>query len=134
MLNSGDSVQFPKIQDARGNLSFIEGDVHVPFPIKRVYYLYDVPEGAERGGHAHRKLQQAVIALSGSFDLILDDGTGRKRIHLNQPNQGILIGNNVWREMENFSEGCVCLVLASERYDEADYIRDYNEFLQWIRK
>lgn len=132
-MKTGYRIEFPPIRDQRGNLSFIEGGVHVPFPIKRIYYLYDVPGGAERGGHAHRALQQVVIAMSGSFDLILDDGTERRRIHLNRSHYGIYIGNNIWREMDNFSSGSVCLVLASERYDEADYIRDYTDFQRFLK-
>lgn len=126
---SGDKIDFPPVHDDRGNLSFIEGRRHIPFDIKRVYYLYDVPGGEERGGHAHRNLQQVLIALSGSFDLVLDDGLEKRRYHLNRPSFGIFVGSLTWREMDNFSSGSVCLVLASEVYDESDYIRDYEEFL-----
>jgi hypothetical protein len=128
-LHSGDKLDFPPVHDKRGNLSFIEGRKHIPFDIKRVYYLYDVPCGEERGGHAHYNLQQVILALSGSFDLILDDGQEKRRFHLNRPYFGIYIGSMTWREMDNFSSGSVCLVLASEVYDESDYIRDYAEFL-----
>ncbi len=126
-------VQLPKISDPRGNLTFIEGQKHLPFGIKRVYYLYDVPSGEFRGGHAHRKLTQAVIALSGSFEFILDNGTTKERVHLNSPSKALMISNLTWREIENFSSGAVCLVLASEYYDEKDYIRDYDTFLEAVK-
>lgn len=131
-MKSGYKIEFPKITDSRGNLSFIEGGHHIPFHIKRVYYLYDVPGGAERGGHSHKELQQVVIAMSGSFDLILDDGTSRITVSLNRSHYGVYLGPNTWREMDNFSSGAVCLVLASENYIESDYIRDYNGFLEYI--
>jgi len=121
-------IELPKIHDTRGNLTFIEGGKHVPFEIKRVYYLYDVPGGAVRGGHAHKKLQQLIIAASGSFDVLLDDGYNRKRFHLNRSYYGLYIPTMIWRELDNFSTGAVCLVLASEYYDESDYIRNYEEF------
>ena len=120
-------IDIPKIHDTRGNLSVIENDI-VPFEIKRVYYLYDVPSGAERGGHAHKKLQQFLIALSGSFDVVLKDGMQQKIITLNKPNQGLLIPSGIWRELQNFSSGSVCLVIASAVFDEADYIRDFTDF------
>ncbi len=122
-------IDLPKITDSRGNLSFIEGNGHIPFDIKRVYYLYDVPGGAERGGHAHLALQQLIIAISGSFDVILKDGFEKKNYHLNRSYYGLYIPNMVWRELNNFSSGSVCLVLASTVYDESDYIRDYRQFL-----
>jgi hypothetical protein len=122
-------INIPKIEDPRGNLSVIEKDV-VPFEIKRVYYLYDVPAAAERGGHAHKKLQQFLIALSGSFDVILNDGKEEKTITLNKPFEGLLIGNGIWRELKNFSSGSVCLVVASDVFKEEDYIRDFDEFLK----
>lgn len=121
-------VNIPKIEDPRGNLSVIEKEV-VPFEIKRVYYLYDVPAGAERGGHAHIKLQQFLVALSGSFDVILNDGKVEKTVTLNKPFEGLLITNGIWRELKNFSSGAVCLVVASDVFEEADYIRDFDEFL-----
>lgn len=121
-------VTLPRVNDARGNLTFIEGSRHVEFDIKRVYYLYDVPGGAERGGHAHRALKQLFIAMSGSFDVVLDDGAIRQRIHLNRSYVGLFVPEMVWREIDNFSSGSVCMVLASEPYDEADYYRDYGEF------
>jgi dTDP-4-dehydrorhamnose 3,5-epimerase-like enzyme len=121
-------IEIPKIHDTRGNLSVIEGNV-IPFQMKRVYYLYDVPSGAERGGHSHKEQQEFLIALSGSFTVVLNDGKEEKSITLNKPNQGLLIPNGIWRELENFSSGSVCLVIASEVFEEEDYIRDYNTFL-----
>lgn len=122
-------IDLPKIADPRGNLTFIEGGRHVPFDIKRVYYLYDVPGGAERGGHAHKELHQLIIAMSGSFDIVLDDGREKQRFHLNRSYYGLYVGPMIWREMDNFSSGAVALVLASNLYDEADYYRNYAEFL-----
>jgi hypothetical protein len=121
-------VALPKIEDARGNLTFIESGEHVDFEIRRVYYLYDVPGGADRGGHAHRTLQQLIIAASGSFDVVLDDGYQQKHVHLNRANIGLLLTPMVWRELENFSSGSVCLVLASTHYDATDYMRDFDEY------
>ncbi len=121
-------IDLPKITDNRGNLTFIESNNHIPFDIKRVYYLYDVPGGAERGGHAHYNLQQLIIAMSGSFDVVLDDGNRKERFHLNRSYNGLLIPTMLWRELDNFSSGSVCLVLASEKYEEDDYIRDYDKF------
>jgi hypothetical protein len=121
-------VELPKITDPRGNLTFIEGSRHVPFDIARVYYLYDVPGGAERGGHAHKALNQLIIAMSGSFDVLLDDGYERKRFHLNRSYYGLYVCPMIWRELDNFSSGSVCMVLASNLYDEEDYYRDYDEF------
>lgn len=122
-------TDIPRISDpdGRGNLSVIEKDC-IPFEIKRVYYLYDVPSDANRGGHAHKELRQFLIALSGSFDVVLDDGERRRTITLNRPNKGLLIPNGIWRELENFSAGSVCLSLVSDVYKESDYIRDYEEF------
>ena len=122
-------VELPKISDPRGNLTFIEGSQHIPFDISRVYYLYDVPGGAERGGHAHKALNQLIIAMSGSFDVILDDGHNKKRVHLNRSYQGLHVCPMIWRELDNFSSGSVCMVLASNRYDEDDYYRDYSEYV-----
>lgn len=121
-------VELPKITDPRGNLTFVEGSRHVPFEIQRVYYLYDVPGGAARGGHAHKALSQLIIAMSGSFDVLLDDGTRSHRFHLNRSYNGLLICPMIWRELDNFSSGAVCMVLASNRYDESDYFRDYDDF------
>jgi hypothetical protein len=122
-------VSLPKISDPRGNLTFIEGRNHIPFDIQRVYYLYDVPGGAERGGHAHRGLSQLIIAMSGSFDVVLDDGFEKKRYHLNRSYSGLYVCPMIWRELDNFSSGSVCMVLASNRYDESDYYRNYDEYL-----
>lgn len=121
-------LELPKIADSRGNLTFIEGGHHVPFEIQRVYYLYDVPGGAERGGHAHKGLQQLIVAMSGSFDVILDDGRDKRRFHLNRSYQGLYVRTMIWRELDNFSSGSVCMVLASNRYDEDDYYRDYGDY------
>jgi hypothetical protein len=126
-------VAFPRINDPRGNLSFVEGGEHVPFDIQRVYWLYDVPGGAERGGHAHRHLEQVVIAMSGSFDIVLDDGTISQRFHLNRSYAGLYIPSMVWREIDNFSSGSVCMVLASEHFSEDDYIRDRDRFGELTR-
>ena len=121
-------IDLPRINDRRGNLTFIEGGRHVPFEVKRVYYLYDVPGGAERGGHAHKNLHQLIIAMSGSFDVVLNDGERQERFHLNRSYFGMYVCPMIWRELDNFSSGSVCLVLASNLYDEADYFRDYETF------
>ncbi len=121
-------IPIPKIEDPRGNLSVIEKEV-VPFDIKRVYYLYDVPAGAERGGHAHIQQRECLIALSGSFDVILNDGKAEETVTLNKPFEGLLINEGIWRELKNFSSGSVCLVVASDVFEEADYIRDFQAFL-----
>lgn len=127
-------IELPKITDTRGNLSFIEGGRHVPFDIKRVYYLYDVPGGADRGAHAHKGLQQFIIAMSGSFDVVLDDGKSQKRFHLNRSYYGLYVCPMMWRYLDNFSSGAVCMVLASDYYNEDDYIRDYDAFLEEIER
>lgn len=121
-------IDLPVITDPRGHLTFVEGGRHVPFDIARVYYLYNVPVDAERGGHAHRALQQVIFALSGSFRLRLDDGRERAEHWLRDPRRGILVSRLVWREMDAFSQGAVCMVLASLPYDEGDYVRDYDDF------
>jgi hypothetical protein len=121
-------IGLPRITDPRGNLTFIEGSGHVPFDIQRVFYLYDVPGGQARGGHAHRDLQQVIIAANGSFDVVVDDGTRTERFFLNRSYYGLYVPRMVWAHLENFSSGSVSLVLASLRYDEADYYRDYDEF------
>jgi hypothetical protein len=123
-------IDLPKIEDRRGNLTFIEGSAHVPFTIARVYYVYDVPGGSERGGHAHKTLQQFIVAMSGSFDVLLDDGKDRKRVHLNRSYNGLYVCPMIWRQLDNFSSGSVCMVLASTRYDEADYFREYADFMR----
>jgi hypothetical protein len=123
-------VDLPKIVDRRGNLSFIEGSRHIPFEISRVYYLYDVPGGADRGAHAHKSLHQFIVAMSGSFDVLLDDGMQRKRFSLNRSYYGLYVCPMIWRDLDNFSSGSVCMVLASDYYDEQDYIRDYATFTQ----
>jgi dTDP-4-dehydrorhamnose 3,5-epimerase-like enzyme len=122
-------IELPKISDPRGNLTFIEGDHHIPFDIRRVYYLYDVPGGADRGGHAHKELHQLIIAMSGSFDVTLDDGHNKKKFHLNRSYQGLYVCPMMWRDLDNFSSGSVCMVLASNVYEASDYYRDYDEFL-----
>ena len=123
-------VELPKISDPRGNLTFVEGGNHVPFDIKRVYYMYDVPGGTDRGSHAHRNLHQFIVAMSGSFDVVLDDGKEKQRFHLNRSYQGLYVCPMMWRFLDNFSSGSVCMVLASEYYDESDYIRDYDLFIE----
>jgi len=127
-------IELPKINDPRGNLTFIEGGRHVPFDIRRVYYLYDVPGGAERGGHSHKGLHQLIIAMSGSFDVVLDDGAKKKRFHLNRSYQGLYVCPMIWREIDNFSSASVCMVLASNVYDEGDYYRNYSDFVQAVQK
>jgi len=131
MIKNIDVLEIPKITDPRGNLAVIEKDT-LPYELKRVYYLYDVPSDAYRGGHSHKKCMEFLVALSGSFEVVLDDGTSKKRVTLNKPNKGLLIPTGVWRELENFSSGAVCLVLASEEYEEADYIREYEAFIASI--
>jgi len=125
-------VEIPKVKNANGNIGIVENDV-VPFDIKRVYYLYDVPSSAKRGGHAHKNLQQLLVPLSGSFDVVLKDGVDEVTVTLNKPDKGLFINSNTWRELENFSSGAVCMVIASQVYAEEDYIRDYDEFLEYIQ-
>jgi dTDP-4-dehydrorhamnose 3,5-epimerase-like enzyme len=122
-------VELPKINDPRGNLTFVESNRHIPFGIQRVYYLYDVPGGAERGGHAHKALHQLIVAMSGSFDIHLDDGYAKKTVHMNRSYCGLYVCPMIWREIDNFSSGAVCMVLASAYYDELDYYRDYGQFI-----
>lgn len=126
-------IDLPKISDPRGNLSFIEAGRHVPFDIRRVYYLYDVPGGSDRGSHAHKRLHQFIVAMSGSFDVVLDDGLEKKRFHLNRSYYGLYVCPMIWRYLDNFSSGAVCMVLASGYYDETDYIRNYQQFLELAR-
>ena len=122
-------IELDKHHKIKGNITVIENNKTVPFDVKRIYYLYDVPGGEARGGHAHRNLNQLIVAASGSFNVVLNDGKNTKTITLNRPYQGLFIVPGIWRELDNFSSGSVCLVLASEKYDENDYIRDYNEFI-----
>ena len=126
-------IQLPKIIDKRGNLSFFEYPKQLPFEIARTYWIYDVPGGETRGGHAFKEQQEFIVALSGSFDVVLNDGKSQKTITLNKPDKGLLLRNNTWRELENFSSGADCMVLASEVFDEADYIRDFDVFLQSVQ-
>jgi dTDP-4-dehydrorhamnose 3,5-epimerase-like enzyme len=122
-------VDLPVVHNPQGNLTFIEGDNHVPFDIARVYYLSDVPYGAVRGGHAHRQLEQVLIAVSGSFDVVVDDGENRREMRLTRADRGLYMPRMIWRELREFSGGAVCVVLASKPYEESDYFRDYDEFL-----
>jgi hypothetical protein len=124
-------VELNKIHNPAGNITIIQNGSHQPFDIKRIYYLYDVPGGSERGGHAHKALFQLIVAASGSFDVIIDDGRNKKIIQLNRPNYGLLVIPGIWREIVNFSSGAICLVLASEKFSTEDYLREYNEFLKW---
>lgn len=134
MIDRCEVIDLPKINDPRGNLTFVESAHHIPFDIRRVYYLYDVPGGAERGGHAHKELHQLIIAMSGSFDIHLDDGYRKKTVHMNRSYYGLYVCPMIWREIDNFSSGAVCMVLASNYYDELDYCRNYNEFIDNSRK
>lgn len=127
-------VDLPRIEDRRGNLTFIEGCKHIPFDIRRVYYLYDVPGGADRGAHAHKQLEQLFIAMSGSFDVHLDDGTKKKSFHMNRSYYGLYVPAMTWRYIDNFSSGSVCLVLASQPFSEGDYFRQYGDFLAAVRQ
>lgn len=123
-------IKLPKQTNPAGNLTFIENERHIPFTVKRVYYLYDIPCGEARGGHAHYNLRQLLVATSGSFDVLIDDGENKKMVTLNRPDYGLLIVPGIWRELTNFSSGATCFVLASHAYDESDYIRNYDEFKQ----
>lgn len=123
-------ISLPKIPDYRGTLSVVEGGIHIPFLIERVYYLYNVPYGASRGGHGHRVLEQFFIAVNGEFDVIVDDGDGQETYHLCRPHEGLYVSPMMWRTVENFTAGAMCMVMASTRYDEADYFRDYSDFLK----
>ena len=130
----GEIIELPKIYDPRGNLTVAEQMKNVPFEVKRVYWTYDVPAGERRGGHAHKECVEFIIAVSGSFTVTLDDGKGnRKDFHLNHPWEGLLVPTGIWRTLEDFSSGAVCLVLASELFDEDDYVYDYNDFLEYVR-
>jgi dTDP-4-dehydrorhamnose 3,5-epimerase-like enzyme len=123
-------LTLPKIHTRAGNITALNNSTDLPFDVRRVYYLYDIPGGELRGGHAHKELQQLIVAVSGSFDITLDDGLNKKSVFLNQPYYGLLVIPGIWRELSNFSSGAICLVLASHEYDEGDYIRDYNDFLK----
>ena len=124
-------IDVSKVHTESGNITVIEKSHNIPFDVKRVYYLYDVPGGEARGGHGHYKLEQFIVAASGSFDVILDDGQTKRRVSLNRPNLALHVVSGLWRELDNFSSGSICLVLGSHEYDELDYIRDYNEFLEF---
>jgi dTDP-4-dehydrorhamnose 3,5-epimerase-like enzyme len=121
-------IQLPKFLDARGNLSFIEQENHIPFKIQRTYWIYDVPGGEKRGGHAYKENEELIVALSGSFDVLLDDGKEKKTFSLNRSYYGLYVPKGTWREMQNFSTNSLALILSSTKYDESDYIRDYDEF------
>jgi hypothetical protein len=122
-------MKLPKVHNRAGNITALENNISIPFEIKRVYYLYDIPGGEDRGGHAHKELQQFIVALSGAFDVLLDDGTNKKVVHLDRPFIGLHIVPGIWRELLNFSSGAICLVLASEKYNEKDYFRNYQRFV-----
>lgn len=128
-------IELPKIHEPRGNLSFVESNHHIPFGIERVYYVYDVPGGSDRGGHAHKTLHQLIIAMSGSFDITLDDGKNKKKFHLARSYYGLYVCPMIWREMDNFSSGSVLMVLASNKYSEDDYYRNYDDFMKarWVK-
>lgn len=126
-------ITLPKIEDPRGNLSVLEKNI-LPFVIKRVYFLYDVPSGAERGGHAHIEQEECIIAVSGSFDVVLNDGDTETVFSLNKPNEGLYVSKNTWRELKNFSSGSVCLVVSSGEFDEQDYIRSFSEFSEYLKR
>jgi oxalate decarboxylase/phosphoglucose isomerase-like protein (cupin superfamily) len=128
------TLSLPKIMDDRGNLTFVEGENHIPFEVKRIYLIYDVPGGESRGGHAYKELDELIVALSGSFDLNLDDGVSQTKISLNRSYNAVFVPHGLWRKMDNFSTNSLCLVLASTSYNELDYIRNYDEFLQYAAK
>lgn len=131
--SKGYIIDLPKIVDPRGNLTVAEGLKDVPFEAKRVYWTYDVPSGESRGGHAHRCCEEFIVAVSGSFDVTLDDGRERRTFHLNHPYQGLYVGTGIWRTLDDFSSGAVCLVLASERFEEEDYIREYDDYTEYLK-
>ncbi len=124
-------VNLPQVHNGAGNITAIENNKNIPFSVKRIYYLYDIPGGEDRGAHAHKELEQFIIAASGSFDVTIDDGLNKRTFSLNHPNRALHLVPGLWRELSNFSSGAICLVLASEKYDEKDYIRDYNQFIKW---
>lgn len=127
-------IHFPRIQDRAGNITPVQNGIEVPFDVKRIYYLYDIPGGEDRGAHAHKRLQQLIIAASGSFDITIDDGRNKKTVQLNRPYFGLHIRPGMWRNISNFSSGAICLVLASEQYDRSDYLRTYDEFLNYVNE
>ena len=131
-MNTAKIIRLPKIEDVRGNLTFIESEHHIPFEIKRVYWIYDVPGGQIRGSHAYKELHEFIVALSGSFDVVLDDGKGKKKFSLNRSYYGLYVPNLIWRSLENFSTNSLCLILSSRHYSEDDYVRNYDEFLKLI--
>lgn len=130
----GRLIDLPKIIDPRGNLTVAEQQKEVPFKMERVYWTYDVPSGESRGGHAHKTCEEVIVAVSGSFDVTLDNGESRETYHLNHPYQGLYVGTGIWRTLEDFSSGAVCLVMASHLFEEEDYIRDYDEYRQWAKQ
>lgn len=133
-VNDCEILDLPKIHNAAGNITMLENNSNIPFDIKRIYYLYDVPMGSDRGGHGHYELQQYVVAASGSFTFVLDDGINKKEFFLNDPSKALHIKPGIWREIKDFSSGSICLVLASHEYSEADYIRDYDDYLKYITR
>jgi dTDP-4-dehydrorhamnose 3,5-epimerase-like enzyme len=126
-------IEIPRHTDSRGSLGVVEGGIHIPFDIRRVYYLYDIPAGQVRAAHGHRMLQQLMVALSGSFEVQVDDGTDRRTFRLDRPDRGLYVAPGMWRDLNGFSGGAVCMVLASHLYDEADYLRDYDDYLAFAR-
>jgi len=134
MIKNVKIIDLPKIEDLRGNLTFIEGNNHIPFDIKRTYWIYDVPGGQKRGGHAFKKQQEFIVALSGSFDVVINEGKKEKKFSLNRSYYGLYIPNGLWREMNNFSTNSLAMVLSSTLFDEEDYIRDFNSYLEWMKK
>ena len=134
MIDKCKTIDLPRINDPRGNLTFVESNRHIPFTIKRVYYLSDVPGGSTRGGHAHKALNQLIIAMSGSFDIHLDDGCSKKTVHMNRSYYGLYVCPMIWRVIDNFSSGAVCMVLVSDYYDPLDYYRDYNQFMSDVQR
>jgi dTDP-4-dehydrorhamnose 3,5-epimerase-like enzyme len=134
MIGKCSICSLPRITDPSGNLTFVESGRHIPFDIRRVYYVYDIPGGSERGGHAHKTLHEFIFAVSGSFDIHLDDGCSKKTFHMNRCHSGLYVCPMVWHQTDNFSSGAVCMVLASEYYDESDYYRDYDRYLNDARR
>ena len=134
MTKIGKIIELPKRLDHRGNLTFVEGEKHIPFHISRTYWVYDVPGGQNRGGHSHKHCREFIIAANGSFTVTLDNGKEKESFLLNHPYQGLLVNTDIWRTLEDFSSGAVCLVLAEDPFEEEDYIRDYDEYLQFIDK